>query len=150
MISGFLVGVLAYDEWIDLSLAKQIILWALFIDISGGVVVNLTKAADQFYQHHSRKRSFFILIHIQPIIITWMMEIPLHYGIALYVYTAIGALFLNTIRQHTIHKPTTGALTALGFIVVVYWGQTMPLFVTILFLFYLFKVLYSFSVCHYE
>ncbi|WP_088103296.1 hypothetical protein [Halalkalibacter urbisdiaboli] len=150
LISGFLIGILGYDEWKELSLVKQVVTWFLFLDISGGVVANLTKGTDIFYNRYPSKRWIFIAIHIQPIILSWSMGISIHYGIMICAYTLIGAALLNLSRNHSIHNLLAGSLTGVGLLIAAYLGQTAPFFASTLIIFYIFKVLFSFSVFHHR
>lgn len=150
LISGFVIGILGYDEWKELSLVKQVVTWFLFLDISGGVVANLTKGTDIFYDRYPRKRWIFIAIHLQPIILSWSMGISIYYGIMICAYTLICAAILNLIRAYSIHILLAGSLTGLGLLIAAYLGQTAPFFATTLFVFYIFKVLFSFSVFHHR
>lgn len=111
LISGFAIGILGYDEWTRLPLAKQIVTWFLCLDISGGVVANLTKGTDIFYAKHPRKRWIFIAIHLQPIILSWSMGISIHYGVIICAYTLICASLLNFIRNYSFHNLLAGSLT---------------------------------------
>ncbi|SCY22951.1 hypothetical protein [Alkaliphilus peptidifermentans] len=150
LISGFAIGILGYDEWNGLSLVKQIVTWFLFLDISGGVVANLTKGTDIFYDRYPRKRWVFIAIHIQPIILSWSIGISILYGVIICAYTLITAVFLNFIRDYSFHTLLAGSLTGLGLLIVAYLGQTVPFFASTLLIFYVFKVLFSFSVFHHR
>ncbi|RSL31769.1 hypothetical protein D7Z54_19270 [Salibacterium salarium] len=150
LISGFAIGILSYDEWKGLPLVKQIITWILFLDISGGIVANLTKGTDIFYDRYPRKRWIFIAIHVQPVILSWSMEISIHYGVMICAYTLISAALLNLIRDYSIHNLLAGSLTGLGLLIAAYLGQEAPFFASTLFIFYIFKVLYSFSVFHHK
>lgn len=150
LISGFILGILAYDEWMGLSLMKIIVSWFLFLDISGGVVANLSKGTDIFYNQHPRKRWIFIAIHIQPLILAWSLEISMSYGVIIWVYTIISASVLNFLREEANHPLMAGSLTAFGFLIVAYFAQSMTFFATSLLIFYVFKVLYSFSVFHHK
>lgn len=150
LISGFSIGILGYDEWNRVSLVKQLVTWFLFLDISGGVVANLTKGTDLFYDRYPKKRWIFIAVHVQPLILSWSMEISIYYGVVICTYTLISAALLNFIRDHSIHNLLAGSLTGLGLLIVAYLGQTAPFFASTLFIFYVFKVLFSFSVFHHR
>ncbi|WP_017472907.1 hypothetical protein [Amphibacillus jilinensis] len=148
--SGCLLALLGYDEWKELLVVKQLVTWLLFLDISGGVLANLTKGTDLYYSQHQWRRWVFIAIHVQPIILSWAMDVSLHYGMIIYVYTLVCAIVLNLIRNHHIHSVIAGSLTSLGLLIVAYFGQTVPFFASTLFTFYVFKVLFSFSVFHHS
>ncbi len=150
LISGLLIGILGYDEWKELSLVKQVVTWFLFLDISGGVIANLTKGTDLFYERSPRNRWIFIAIHVQPIILSWSMGISISYGIMICAYTLISAVLLNLIRDYSIHNLLAGSFTGLGFLLAAYFSQSVPFFVSTLFIFYIFKVLFSFSVFHHK
>lgn len=150
LISGFAIGILGYDEWKSLSLLKQIVTWFLFLDISGGVIANLTKGTDLFYNRYPRKRWVFIAIHLQPIVLSWSMEFSIYSGIIICTYTLITAALLNLTRNYSFHNLLAGSLTGLGFLIVAYLGQPAPFFAATLLYFYVFKVLFSFSVLHHR
>lgn len=148
--TGILFGISGYDELIHLSLFKQIVIWILFLDISGGVVANLTRGTDLFYEKYPKKRWIFITIHIQPVILAWAMDISMYYGITICFYTLTGAAFLNYIRDWPVQRILAGSLTGIAVMITVSWADTLPFIAVILFIFYLFKVLFSFSVFHHR
>jgi hypothetical protein len=150
VFSSLTIGILGYNDYKDLSLLKQIITWLLFIDISGGVVANLTKGTDLYYEKHPQKRWIFILIHIQPLILAWSMEFSIYIVLIICIYTLISAALLNYLRNNENQKIIAGSLTAFGFLLSTYLSQDIPLFASVLFIFYTFKVLYSFSVFHHK
>jgi hypothetical protein len=150
LISGVLLGILAYEEWRSLSPVKGLVTALLFLDISGGVIANLTKGTDIFYARHPKKRWIFIMIHIQPLILSWSLEIPMIYGMIIFVYTLISASFLNLIREFSGHPLIAGGLTAVGFLIVLYQSLSSSFIASTLLLFYVFKVLFSFSVFHHK
>jgi hypothetical protein len=150
MTSGIISGVLGYDDWSKLSFVKQLVSWLLLLDISGGVVANLTKGTDIYYHQNPKKRWIFIAIHIQPLILSWSMNVSFNYGLMIYVYTLISALILNHIREYDFQNLIAGSLTAIGLLMVIYFGQNIPFFASTLFMFYIFKVLFSFSVFHHK
>lgn len=150
IISGITIGVLGYDDWSKLSFIKQLVSWLLLLDISGGVVANLTKGTDIFYQQSPNKRWIFIAVHIQPLILSWSMNVSFNYSLMIYVYTLISAVLLNHIKEYNSQNLIAGSLTALGLLMVIYFGQNIPFFASSLFILYIFKVLFSFSVFHHK
>ena len=150
VIAGLFVGVLGYEDLSGLTLLKQAVTWLLFLDISGGVIANLTRGTDTYYDRDPVKRWIFIAIHIQPIILSWSMDISLHYGVIIWAYTLTGAVILNLIRNNPHHILIAGGLTGLGLLTAVYLGQFVPFFAAALWTLYIFKVLFSFSVFHHR
>jgi len=150
IFSSLTIGILGYNDYKDLSLLKQIITWLLLIDISGGVVANLSKGTDIYYEEHPQKRWLFILIHIQPLILSWSMEFSISIGLIVCLYTILSAFLLNYLRYNENQKMLAGSLTGFGFLLSTYLSQNIPLFASVLFIFYTFKVLYSFSVYHHK
>ena len=150
LVSGLFIGILGYEEWRGLSFLKQVVTWILFLDISGGVVANLTKGTDLYYERNPRKRWIFIAIHVQPLILSWSMGIPIHYGVIICAYTLIGAAILNLMRNYANQNLLAVSLTGVGLLIATYLGQTVPFFAATLWSFYILKVMFCFSVFHHR
>lgn len=150
LISGTTAGTLGFNDWNHLSFIKQLVMWLLFVDIAGGVVANITKGTDMFYHRHPEKRWIFIAIHIQPVILAWSMEFPLIYGVLLSIYTLLFAALLNVWRDAELQPLFAAGFTGVGLLFTAYFGQTIPFLAAVVLSFYVFKVLYSFSVFHHR
>jgi hypothetical protein len=133
-----------------LPILNQVILLLLTIDITGGVIANLTYGTNHYYSTRKKARLIFIIIHIQPILIFLFTNLPLWIGFILWVYTLFCALVLEQLKNHPSHKVFAGFDLFLGLVILFAFQSFITPFVTFLMILFLFKVLYSFSVNHYR
>lgn len=138
-----------YDFLNNLPLLNQGILLLLTLDITGGVIANLTYGTDKFYSKRKKARMIFIAIHIQPILIFLFTKLPLWIGLILWAYTIFCAIMLELLKNHPSQKVFAGFNFFIGLVILLGFQSVLTPFVTFLILLYLFKVLYSFSVNHY-
>lgn len=139
-----------YDFLSTLPLLNQGILLLLTLDITGGVIANLTYGTDQFYSKRKKTRMVFIAIHIQPILIFLFTKLPLWIGLILWAYTIFCAIILERLKNHPSQKVFAGFDFFVGLVILFGFQSSLTPFVTFLILLFLFKVLYSFSVNHYN
>lgn len=124
------------------------ILLLLTLDITGGVIANLSFGTDQFYSQRKNARMVFIGIHIQPLLIFLFTRQALWIGIILWAYTILGAIVLEKFKNHPSQKVFAGFILFAGFMLLFGFQSSLTPFVTFLMFLFLFKVLYSFSVNH--
>lgn len=139
-----------YDFLNNLPLLNQVILLLLTLDITGGVIANLTYGTDHFYSKRKKARMIFIAIHIQPLLIFIFTKLPLWIGLILWAYTIFCAIILELLKNHPSQKVFASFDFFIGLIILLGFQSMLTPFVTFLILLYLFKVLYSFSVNHYH
>ncbi len=65
--------ILTYAEWHHLAIWQVSIFTVLIVDIAGGVVANFSFSTNSYYKMNPNRRLFFILIHVQPIIMAWLL-----------------------------------------------------------------------------
>lgn len=150
LISGMITAFIGHDQMSDLTMLKQLVSWLIFIDIAGGVVANFSRGTDRFYQQHPRKRWGFIAIHIQPILLVWSLEISMLFGFVIWLYTVTGALLLNVIRNWDNQGLFALSLTCIGIVIVLTQAHEFSFFALVIYIFYLIKLLFSFSVVHHR
>ena len=139
-----------YSDFLRLlPILNQVILLLLTLDITGGVIANLTYGTNQYYSTRKKARLIFISIHIQPILIFLFTNLPLWIGFILWVYTLFCALVLEYLKNHPSQKVFAGFNLFLGLVILFAFQSSLTPFVTFLMILFLFKVLYSFSVNHY-
>lgn len=138
-----------HDFLKTLPLFNQCILLILTLDISGGVIANLTYGTDCFYCKSKKARMVFIAIHIQPLLIFILAKSPLWIGLILWAYTIFCAFILEVLKEHPSQKVFAGFDFIIGTIILFLFENSLSPFVSFLILLFLFKVLYSFSVNHY-
>ena len=139
-----------YNDFISsLPLFNQVILLLLTIDITGGVIANLTYGTDEYYSKRKKARLIFIAIHVQPILIFLLTSLPLWVGFVLWAYTILCAFGLEIFKNHPSQKVFAGFSLFIGLIILFGFQSLLTPFVTFLMILFLFKVIYSFSVNHY-
>jgi hypothetical protein len=146
LVLSALLLVHSYSEWEGLVLWKKMLLVILTLDITGGVVANLTKGTNEYYQASPKARTVFIAIHVQPIILGWLLGNFL-LGVTVWVFTIAATLIVVNLKGKGIQR-TAGlalAITGICFLIV----RTEPHFaLTALLAFYVFKLVFSFAVDH--
>src|SRR5690554_13606 len=139
-----------YNDISSLPIINQVILIILTIDITGGVVANLSFGTDNYYMNRRKARYVFIAIHIQVILIFVFAHLPLRIGLILWGYTMLCAIILELYKNNPSQKVLAGFMFSIGLLIVFGFQNMLTTFVVILVLFYLFKLLYSFSVNHHQ
>lgn len=140
-----------YNDFLSsLPMINQLILLLLTIDITGGVIANLTYGTDQYYSERKKARLIFIGIHIQPMLIFLFTNLPLWIGLVLWFYTIFCARVLEYLKNHPSQKVFAGFDLFIGIVILFALQSSLTPFVTFLMLLFLFKVLYSFSVNHHS
>lgn len=143
LFSGIGIAFIFQEDWRTLSYFRQLILLLLFLDISGGVLSNLTLGTSNFYENRPKARIVFIAIHIQPLLIAWTLGSAIYLAITLWIYTLISALISNHLKCRSYHRVLCGFFTAIGICIAASEPEMLP---RILYLYYVVKVLYNFSV----
>lgn len=150
MISTTLLFIYYKDLLSSLPLLNQMILLLLTLDITGGVVANLSYGTNHYYSKKKKARLVFIAIHIQPLLIFLFTKFPLWIGITLWIYTFVCALMLEQLKKHPSQKVFAILTLFIGLGILFALESSLTPFVTFLMFLFLFKVLYSFSVNHYQ
>ena len=134
--------------WLELKWYQNLVLWLLFLDISGGVVANLSTGTNNHYNAHPKGRWIFISVHIQPLILAAVLQSPMIIAVAIWVYTILSASLINALRKKVYHRLLAGTLYATAIIGYVLSDISLPLPISLIYLLYMMKVIYSFSVDH--
>lgn len=148
--SIFTVGFLTHSEWSSLSLIRQIVLWFLYLDISGGIVANLTHGTNSHYAKSSKARWVFIAIHIQPLLLLIAYPERWTAAITIWAFTILSASLVNLLRKYDFQRTLAGFLV--GVLSILFFTYSpfiaLPNILKIIYSFYGFKVIYSFAVDH--
>ena len=136
------------ETLILLPLLNQAILLLLTLDITGGVIANLSFGTDRYYSERKNARLVFIAIHIQSLLIFLFAKLPIWIGIMLWGYTIICALILEKLKNHPSQKVFAGITLFIGLGILFIFETQLTSFISLLMFLFLFKVLYSFSVNH--
>lgn len=148
-ISAFLFNN-ALPLWRDIGIWKTSIFMILTFDIVAGVIANFTFSTNKHYQENPKSRLIFILIHVQPLLFAFLIRNYFIPSISLWAYTIFSALIVNTLVNHPAQRPIAGTFFTLGLCGFLVFFDSIPMFIIITYLLFMFKVLFSFAVDHYS
>lgn len=126
----------------------KVALLLITLDITGGVLANLTQGTDRFYSARKKARLIFIIIHVQPVLVFFLTNQPWWIGVLLWGYTLVSAIILERIKYHPSQKIAAGFVLFTALAILFGFQSDLTPFVVFLMVLYLFKVLFSFSVNH--
>jgi len=133
---------------------QEIITWkiiAAFIlvaDIMAGCIANFTFSTNEHYVKQSKKRLYFILFHIHLLVISFLLDAYFVYAFIFTVYTIGAACIVNALMGKRLQRFIAANLVFYGLILILYF--TLPLWFILISLFFMIKLIFSFSVNHYE
>ncbi|MBD2872320.1 hypothetical protein [Paenibacillus arenilitoris] len=144
-------AMLAYSakEWLTLAGWKVAALALLLLDINGGVIANFTASTNRYYRASPGARYLFILVHVQPLLLAWLLGEGWSACLFVWLYAAASALIVNACARHYAQRTIGAALlcAGIGFFLLQYAGSLPKLLLATL-LFYLVKVAFAFAVDH--
>lgn len=133
------------NEWSELAVWKKILL-LLTLDISGGVVANITKATNEYYQASQKARIVFLAIHIQPLLLGWLFGNFL-LCVTVRVVTTMAAMFITNLSGKGVQRTAGMAVTLTGVCFLIIMADTHLILNSLLALCML-KLSFSFAVNH--
>ncbi len=136
------------DEWIRLEWYKVVLLFVLLLDILGGVAANLSNGTNQYYLNNPTKRWIFIAIHFQPFIFAWIFHSDFMAAFMVWAYTIGASTTINLLQGKEYQRVLGGSLLGFGLLIFVLLDFDLPKVVTIIYILYMFKLIYGFSVDH--
>jgi len=115
--SGILVSIITIivTLYLHLPLWKYILLFILFIDITGGVVANLSTSTNQYYKDRNILRIIFLLMHIiQPGLMLLIFPENYQYLIFIYLFTLVSSLILFKIKSSELQQNIAALFLVVG------------------------------------
>ncbi len=149
--SLLIIVMLFYTNWNNISSLPWISLVIIFIlafDLAAGVIANFTYGTNKYYSARPKFRKFFIAIHVQPLVFSWLTG---HYwteGLVVWLYTVIMAFVIDSLSGHPSQRPLAAAALTVGIATLVFFASLPTYFMLILAL-YMIKLILSFPVNHY-
>ena len=116
-------------------------------DILAGCIANFTKGTNEFYAQRPRGRLLFISIHFHILIIAWLLSVPFESALIVWGYTIVSALIVNAFKKTTIQLFIAANLMCYGIFLLM--TLTIPTWFLIISIFFMIKIMFSFSVDHY-
>lgn len=137
------------EVWTQLPLWRQILVILIILDITGGIFANLSYSTNQYYRKDSKARRFFILIHVQPMILTFLLNTAYEISIIVTLYTMLAAFIVNALISHPAQRMVGAAFAVIGISFLLLTAQETPTLLLALFVMHMGKVIYCFAVDHY-
>jgi hypothetical protein len=148
-ISSFLALIVwTQEEWIGLEWYKTVLLFILLLDILGGVAANLSTGTNQYYLKNPTKRWIFLAIHFQPFVFAWIFQSDFMAAFMVWAYTISASVVINLFQGKESQRILGGSLLGFGLLIYVIFDFDLPKAVTIIYMLYMFKLIYGFSVDH--
>ncbi|GIQ69125.1 hypothetical protein DUZ99_10300 [Xylanibacillus composti] len=146
-MSAVLLG-WTYPEWRVLAGWKIVLLVALTIDITGGVIANFACSTNDYYRSRARTRLLFIAVHIQPILLALLFGEGYWASILVWGYTGGAALLVNALFGFPSQRMIAAILAISGIVLLLFSAGHIPSVLLALWSLFMFKVIFSFAVDH--
>ena len=151
LTTALIMGYLMVEEgelFVASGTIAGVIGFILLADIIAGTVANFTKGTNNFYAKRALNRWIFIAIHVQPVIISWLLGFNMTHAIIVWLFTILAAVIVNLMMGKSYQREVAGTFMALGIFlsVVLYMGVSMVALT--MGIFFSIKVIYSFAVDH--
>lgn len=143
-----IISVVTRDYWQNLKWYQLLILLLLYIDISGGVVANLSAGTNQYYVNKPKMRWIFIAIHIQPLLLSWVLQSSMMVALLVWGYTMLSTFLVNLFQGKAFQRTLAAALFGVAILFFFLMDFGLPPVISIIYIFYMFKLIYGFGVNH--
>ncbi len=136
------------DAFVQNGITRGAFAFLLLADIIAGTVANFTKGTNDYYAARSVNRWIFIAVHIQPILIAWLLGGSIFNASLIWGYTIFSVSVVNILKGSIHQRVVAGALMGMGiFTSLNLYSEASLVFLTMS-VFFLIKVIYSFGVDH--
>ncbi len=126
---------------------KAAIALVLIADVLAGCIANFSFGTNEFYSQRPKNRLIFITIHIHILAIAWLLSEPMSSALIIWGFTIVSALLVNALKGKSIQGFIAANLMCYGILLLIYLSlSTWFLMVSV---FFMIKVLFSFSVDHF-
>lgn len=132
---------------IQLNSWKAIIAFMLIADILAGCIANFSFGTNAYYSQLPKNRLIFITIHVHIIVIAWLLSLPISDALIVWGYTIASAFLVNALNKKSIQIFIAANLMCYGIFLLIY--LSFPTWFLMISIFFMIKVLFSFSVNHY-
>jgi hypothetical protein len=115
--AGLIVGgVVAWQlAGSGLPVWKIIVATLLFLDIGGGVVANLSRSTNRYYQDHAGLRLPFLALHVfHPALLALLFPAALPYFAFAGAFTLAGAFAVNAVKDSELQQNLAALFVAVG------------------------------------
>ena len=149
ILSTILLLTKTYSEWQGFELYQIAVILILALDINGGIIANFTLSTNNQYKESARARLIFIALHVQPLILAFVLGDYFLPCALIWGYTVVSAFIVNRFAGHPAQRTIGSVFMAFGLLWLILFFYTLPKFLFVILIFYLIKVSFSFAVDHY-
>lgn len=126
---------------------KVVAAYVLIADVLAGCIANFSLGTNQFYAQRPKNRLIFIAIHIHILLVAWLMSEPMDSALIIWGFTVLAAFLVNALNGKSMQKFIAANLMCYGLFLLVY--LPLPAWFLMVSLFFMIKVMFSFSVDHF-
>ncbi|GAA0356977.1 hypothetical protein GCM10009092_21510 [Bowmanella denitrificans] len=119
----------------------------IIADILAGFVANFSRGTNNYYAVRPTSRLVFIAIHLHLPLVAWLLQADIGAATLIWLVTILFALSVNALHRSSLQLFVAGALAGIGVLLVLLLN--LPLWFTLVALFFMLKVMFSFAVDHY-
>lgn len=148
-IATLLIGVIFWSSLEALAVWKIVLILLFTFDIFAGLIANFSEGTNQYYQERVRLSRIFIVIHVQPILLTLLAGESWLTGLYVYAFMLAAATLTLAIKRRNRQEFFGFFLTLIAVVFTLTYFQPLPTFLEIIFVAFNFKLIYGFSVNHY-
>ena len=126
---------------------QTVLAFVVIGDVLAGCIANFSYGTNAYYSKSPKKRLLFISVHVHIIAIAWLMGISLIDASIIWFFTIVSAFITNHFKGKKIQVFIGANLMCYGLILAIF--LSLPDWFLIVSVFFMIKVLFSFSVDHY-
>ena len=131
-----------FDSW------QTVVAYILIADVLAGCIANFSFGTNEFYSKRPKNRLVFISIHIHILVIAWLLSEPMNTALIVWGFTIISAFLVNALKGKSIQGFIAANLMCYGVLLLIY--LSLPVWFLTVSMFFMIKVLFSFSVDHFD
>lgn len=136
------------ETFADAGLFKGGIAFLLIADIIAGAIANFTKGTNDFYARRPLNRWIFIAIHVQPLLLGWLLNSSLLEAFVIWTTVIVSAIITNLLSGRPYQRVVGAFFMGIGVFLVLVLTQNDAIVLLTANLFFVIKVVFSFSVNH--
>jgi len=136
------------ETFAEAGLFKGGIAFLLIADIIAGAIANFTKGTNDFYAKRPVNRWIFIAIHVQPLLLAWLLKSSLMEAFVIWITVIVSASITNLLSGRSFQRVVGAFFMGIGVFLVLALTQNDDIVLLTANLFFVIKVVFSFSVNH--
>ena len=134
--------------FVENGLVRGGLAFILIADVIAGTIANFSKGTNDFYAKRSLNRWIFIVVHVHPLVIAWLLRFSLKEAWILWGYVILAAVVVNLCMGKAYQRILAASLTSIGLLLVLVIYKDLPTVMIVMALFFVLKLVFSFCVDH--